>query len=394
MCTGKDDDFCPEETDEPVAAVPAQAVETPEESHLHRRAFLKAAALGGAAIGSLKLGALPGLAHTDTTSPCTAQDIEVSSGVIVNEPCTCTPGGTFPAVAAFTVTNNNNATRRCITLHMGTGGTLAGQDFLLKDASGSSEISGHGTTKVMFANLGTLPCNFGIQCYPGSVVAFQTSASRECTGPLQQYPGGQCRRQEICIVGFSASLDCNPSTAAIDSNCTVPCGGQITLRASAVGGTAGATNIFSFSIKDPDGTVVGTATGTSPQDITITATKSGTYTLTVTDSKGCTRTATVNLTTSSITASLTGTSVSCTASGAVTLTATSTGTGACTFQFLVDGVEKQAASSTNTFIYRPISLGTLDAANHTVTVNVNCSGCTASDSVTVSTCLSTTVTPN
>ena len=91
----------------------------------NRRTFLKAAALGTAAVALLsKSGGEVALAHTDTKSSCTANDIEVLGGQIINEPCGCTPGGKFPAVAQFTVINHNNARRKCITLHMGSGGLL------------------------------------------------------------------------------------------------------------------------------------------------------------------------------------------------------------------------------------------------------------------------------
>jgi hypothetical protein len=296
MCTGNDDDFCPEETtDAAVAPEPDQVEELT--GPMPRRSFLKAAAAGAAGLGAIGLSKFTVSAHTDTSSSCTAGDIEVTGGTIINEPCSCTTGGTFEAIAAFQVTNNNNAARNCITLHLGTGGSLAGRDYLLVDSAGSSNISGNGTSKVMFANLGILPCNFGRECYAGSVVAFRTAQNQQnptCDGPLTRYPGGQCRRLEICIIGFSASLVCA-------TTCDALCGGSLNLVASATGGTAGATNLYTFSLTDPNGTVVETRTGvTSPQTFTVASVINGTYTLTVTDSKGCTRTATRALTTTSI----------------------------------------------------------------------------------------------
>src|SRR5919199_4998249 len=166
---------------EPSASPPASDVEPTAKSSWSRRNFLKAAALGAAAAALAGKGPASVLAHTDTKSSCTAQDIEVSSGIIINEPCSCTAGGTFQAIAAFQVTNNNNAARKCITLHMGAGGTFAGMDFLLNtqpDGSGTSNISGNGTTQTMYANLGTVNCNFSQECYPGSVVAFQTAQNQ------------------------------------------------------------------------------------------------------------------------------------------------------------------------------------------------------------------------
>jgi hypothetical protein len=399
MCTGENDDFCPEVPDEPVEAAPAQAVESLEKSSLHRRTFLKAAALGSAALAFRSSSTL---AHTDTKSPCTAGDIELTGGQIVNEPCECsTP--TFGAVAKFHVRNDNNSRRLNITLHMGTCTTFGGQDFVLRTGtdglSGSCSINGLGAEQDMYAFLGQIPCDFEGVCCPGSVIAFQTAKNQQdaenCAVPLLKYAGGQCRRQEICIVGFGADLTCSTEgcDGAPSDGCEVPCGGTLYLQASATGGTDGANGTYDYVVTAPDGVTTydsGPGQGGS-FCFTITDPQTGTYTLEAFDSNGCARTDTTEVTVGEITVSLDGTSVDCTASGSVSFTATSTGTGSCTYEFFVDGVSQQGPSSENTFIYHPISMGGLDGANHTVSVNVDCSGCTASDSATVNSCISTTV---
>ncbi len=149
------DDSSTDQGTEPVA-------ETEPKSGWNRRTFLKAAALGTAAaalLGRSHLDASSVLAHEDTKSSCTANDIEVTGGQIINEPCTCAEGGTFEAVAKFLVINQNNATRKCITLHLGpTGGSFGGKDFLLTTdpsgdpTKGTSNIGGLGTSQFMYAN--------------------------------------------------------------------------------------------------------------------------------------------------------------------------------------------------------------------------------------------------
>ena len=303
--------------DEVHGITPAPVAEIETQPIWARRNFLKAAALGTAA-AALMGRARPSVAHVDSKSPCKAQDIELTGGAIVNEPCTCTAGGNFDAVAAFEVTNNNNATRKCIAIHLGDGSApLSGQDFYLTvnpDGTGGSSISGNGTKQTMYAQLGKLPCNFSTECFAGSVIAFQTAQNQGDTAcptkPEEKYPGGQCRRQKVCIIGFSAGLECANSDCTDTSNakCTVDCGGNLFLKATA----AGFSSIdcegkdYTFTVTDPDGTTVAKKTGSSPQCLTVAPTKSGTYTLTVTDCKGCTRTASKDITVSDIKATLTG----------------------------------------------------------------------------------------
>ncbi len=383
MCTDNTADFCADCSDEPTSTSPAPPPETTPSSGLRRRTFLKAAALGGAA-AAFTTSRFSVLAHTDNQSSCTANDIEVTGGQIINEPCECA-GGTFQAIAAFTVSNHNNAARNCITLHMGAGGTFGGQDFLLYDDSGSSNIAGLGTTKTMYANLGSVSCDFGAECYDGSVVAFRTAKNQSdttCDGPLTKYPGGQCRRQQICIIGFDASLEC------VGGSCVVPCGGTLSVQASAVGGTQGSNGTYTFVLTDPNGTVVGEVTGTSPQVFDVTGATSGIYTLTAYDSNGCYRTASVEVSTTEITAYLNAEAGGC--DGSVTFTASTDSGGTCTYQFLVGDTEVQNGASAQ-FLYDPVTLGTLDGGTYLVTVNASCGGCEASASTSISSCATSTV---
>jgi type 1 fimbria pilin len=65
------------------------------------------------------LGAAPAAANDISTLPCTAGDVEVvGPGTVVNEPCSCTPGGTFAAVVEFRIRNNTSSGRYCVTLHL------------------------------------------------------------------------------------------------------------------------------------------------------------------------------------------------------------------------------------------------------------------------------------
>ena len=306
MANCQDSEFCPDAEDGAAEPVPGPNAGAESRVGLRRRTFLKAAALGGAAVGGLKLGALSGLAHTDNKSPCSAGDIELTGGQIVNEPCECA-GGTFPAVAQFQVRNDNNANRLNITLHMGPGGTFGGQDFVLRTGSdglsGSCSIGGLGTTQTMYAFLGNLSCDFASECYPGTVIAFQTANnqgdSENCSVPLTKYPGGQCRRQEVCIIGFDADLTCSTvgCGGAPSDGCTVPCGGILYLQASAVGGTVGSNGTYRYVVTAPDGEAFDSGAGQGGSFcFTITNPTSGTYTLQAFDSNGCVRTDTTGVT--------------------------------------------------------------------------------------------------
>src|SRR5207247_8006805 len=76
-------------------------------------------AVAAAMLLVLGLGARPAAANDLSTSPCTASDVEiVGTGLIVNEPCICPPGGTFSATVQFTIRNNTNSGRYCVPLHL------------------------------------------------------------------------------------------------------------------------------------------------------------------------------------------------------------------------------------------------------------------------------------
>ncbi|HEV8632806.1 MAG TPA: twin-arginine translocation signal domain-containing protein [Chloroflexota bacterium] len=396
----------PTEVSAPAEEAPADPLaEAPRERGWHRRTFLKAAALGTAAAALLNgdslginFGPIAALANDLSDSPCTAEDVEiVGPGIVINEPCACTPGGTFNAQVQFTVRNNTSTGRYCITLHLVPDGTVLTQstDLILRDASGSSTAPGksggekfHDT--VMFATIANFPCSVGQVCFgqagvirgkcaPGtcSTVAWNTSPNAaNCTTADQNPPGGQCRHQQICIIGFGATLTCV-------ANCSPGCGGTATLRASVTGGTPP----YTFTVAGSDGSSqsFGPTTETS-HDFDVVVTQNTTYTLTVTDSTGCQRTASTSLQASPITVAL-SVSGSDNCSGQLTFTATVTGGGGTpSFTFKVDGVAKQSGSS-NTFSYGPV----LDGACHTVSVDASSGGCNGSASTTVSQCVTTTL---
>src|SRR5262245_13540741 len=91
-------------------------------------------------------GSVPSAQANDLSdSPCTAEDVEIiGSGIVINEPCTCPPGGTFTATVQFTVRNNTSTNRYCIALHLVPDGAVLNTptDVVLKDASGKSTAPG------------------------------------------------------------------------------------------------------------------------------------------------------------------------------------------------------------------------------------------------------------
>src|SRR5919199_1767530 len=111
-----------------------------------RRTFLKAAALGAAGAALLNkggsgsggiagwhLGAAPALANDLSNYPCTAQDVNVLPGTVINEPCAANScNGTFCALVAFPVQNSTSTGRYCITLHLVGAAGVPSQDVLLR----------------------------------------------------------------------------------------------------------------------------------------------------------------------------------------------------------------------------------------------------------------------
>jgi len=249
-----------------------------------------------------------------------------------------------------------------------------------------------------------VPCNFGEQCYQGSVVAFQTAQNQSdtaCSGPITKYPGGQCRRETICIIGFGASLQCSTSSTCSTTStgaCTVSCGGTLYLKATATGGTQGSNGTYTFTVTGPGGTTVASAPAgsSSPQCFTISNPASGTYTLTVKDSNNCTRTATTTVSAGSITAHLAVSGNSGCNNGVLTFTGSATGcSGTPTFRFKVDSGSFVAGSGTNgnQFTYNPatVSGGGLDTGCHVVTVEATCGNCTDTTTRSVKQCVTSTV---
>src|ERR1043166_4379230 len=128
-----------------------------------RRAFFGAVAF-------LTLSAGAAYANDLSTDPCTAGDVEiVGSGIVINEPCVCTPGGFFSARVQFTVRNNTSTGRYCIALHLVPDGSVLAvpTDLILEDANGSSTAPGksgkenyHDT--VMYADIPNFPCSQGM----------------------------------------------------------------------------------------------------------------------------------------------------------------------------------------------------------------------------------------
>ena len=377
---------------------------------LNRRKFLTAAALGSAAAMMLnegggrllRLGPATALANDLSGKPCTAEDVEIiGTGIVLNEPCSCAPGGKFNAQVQFTVRNNTSAARYCIALHLvdttAGGVTIAGQDVILRRVSDNkSQADGksggesfHDT--VMVGVITDFPCSAGLVCFGQAgvtqgkcaantctTIAWNTSQTAAgCTTADQNPPGGQCRHQQVCVQGFGATLVCK-------SGCTPSCGGTAVLTASVSGGKSP----YVYVLTGTDGTsqtfpASGTTTATS-HDFSVTVTQNTTYTVTTTDSSGCSRSASLQLTATPISVSI-SVSGDKNCDGKLKFKATVTGGSGCSFAWKVDGAS--AGSNSDTLNYDP----TLDGTDHTVSVDVDCGGCTANASKKVNQCVSTTV---
>src|ERR1051325_186834 len=201
-----------------------------------RRAFFGAVAF-------LTLSAGAAYANDLSTDPCTAGDVEiVGSDIVINEPCVCTPGGFFSARVQFTVRNNTSTGRYCIALHLVPDGSVLAvpTDLILEDANGSSTAPGksgkenyHDT--VMYADIPNFPCSQGMVCFgqagvvrgkctPGSctTISWNTSpVAAGCASADQSPPGGQCRHQQVCVVGYGATLACVTNCTAIRGTSSV-----------------------------------------------------------------------------------------------------------------------------------------------------------------------------
>jgi len=384
--------------------------------------MLTVVALGVAcAAGAARFAA----ANDLSTLPCTAGDVEiVGNGLVLNEPCTCTAGSTFNAQVQFTVRNNTSTGRYCIALHLVPDGSYSTTpiDIVLRDANGSSTAPGKSGSErfhdtVMYGTLPNFPCSIGIvtfgspgvtrgKCLPGqcTTISWNTSGgAASCTTADQSPPGGQCRHQQVTIVGYGATLACT-------AGCTPGCGGTTTLRACVTAPTS--RGPFSLVVTGSDGSTAtqstfGDASGTACLDFTVSPSQSPTttYTLTVTDKDGCTRTATQAINVTALTVTITPPSTpGC--NGVLSYSASATGGSGCSFTWTVDGqslatflagggadaarIARTSGSDAASFDFRA-----LDNACHTIGVSCSCptanGTCTGSTSVTAKQCVGSTL---
>src|SRR5436309_1972185 len=279
--------------------------------------FIRRLVIPAAVAAWIIAGAGPRMAAANdlSTDPCTAGDVEiVGAGVVVNEPCSCAPGSMFNAQVKFTVRNNTSTGRYCIALHLIPDGGLITTplDVILRDANSSNTAPGksggenfHDTD--MFGTIPNFTCNTGQVCFGQSgatrgkcapntctTISWNTSpGAAGCTTADQNPPGGQCRHQQVCVIGYGATLSCI-------ANCTVSCGATATLQ----GCVKSPTNRgpFTLTLAGNDGSsqtqsTFGDPSGTTCMNFSVTPSRSPTttYTMTVTDKDGCTRTATTSL---------------------------------------------------------------------------------------------------
>jgi len=390
--------------------------------------FVSRAARGLAAALALAvtLGAQAARANDLSDYPCTAGDVEVvGSGVVINEPCDCSAGNTFSATVQFTVRNNTSTGRYCISLHLVPDGVVLTQplDVILRDANNKSTAPGksggekyHDT--VMFGTIPNFPCNQGVVCFGQAgvvrgkcsvgtctTISWNTSpGNADCTVSDQNPPGGQCRHQQICVVGFGATLACT-------ANCTTACGASSTLQACVSAPME--RGPFTLELTGNDGSsatqsLVGDASGVACVNFTVHPTKSPTttYTLKVTDRKGCPRIATASVTVTPTTATITPPSnPGC--NGVLVYTASVSGQTGCSFTWTVDGaslasflapgsppddarIARVKGTGNNTFEFRA-----LDNACHSIEVSASCSNgtqtpCVATASTSAKQCVNAT----
>jgi hypothetical protein len=168
----------------------------------------------------------------------------------------------------------------------------------------------------MYGAIPNFPCSTGEVCFgaagvtrgkgtPGTLttISWNTSPGASgCTTADQSPPGGQCRHQQVCVVGFGATLQCT-------AGCSVTCGSSSTLRATAVGPAN--RGPFTFTLTGNGTTQTqskfGDPSGTTIVDFTVNPTQSptATYLLTVADKDNCTRTDTTTVAVSTTTTTIT-----------------------------------------------------------------------------------------
>jgi hypothetical protein len=384
-CQSTSDDFCPDvpESTDPIADVTIKDA-------LPRRTLLKAAAVGttvAAIAGRDFFTPAPALADDLSTFQCTANDVRiVGAGQIINEPCNCT--GTFNAEVAFTVENNAASERGCITLHLVPAGGLGQIDVILQGT-----IAGK-TTQTMTGFINNYPCGAGFVCFgsasgdgrrrceAGECSTVSWTVPGQDTCPPDKQISSKCRHQQICIQGRgSAGIDCVA--------CQVDCGGNGTVRISAIGGVGP----FTYGLSD--GQSFGPTSDTS-HDFTVgPITTSTNVTGSVTDGSGCVKsTVQATLTPNAITPSISAAGdTDC--DGVLTFTGSAAGFTGCSFAWTIDTV---AASNTETdgLVVRVNADGTLgyrnlDGTCHTIGVTATCGSCIGTASTTVTQCVTTTV---
>jgi hypothetical protein len=233
----------------------------------------------------------------------------------------------------------------------------------------------------MYAQLTTtIRCDTTKICFPTAVVAFQTAQNQSdaaCSGPITKYPGGQCRRQEICVIGYGVEMKCT-------AGCTPACGGTSTLQAC----VSGRQEQLPFTVvlsndknSNTQTALINSLTKTSPTDEGGTACvafnvqvtdPNTTYTATVTDRANCQRTNSTLLSANPVKiTSASGTPPSC-AGGKTTLSACASGGGSITYEFLENGTALCSnTSSTGCGSCQIV----LSPGTHTITVKASSGAC-------------------
>jgi hypothetical protein len=330
---GAPDEVAPTGAQPTAEGGPGPAAEAPLGFNLRRRGYLAAAALGSAAAALVgrgdgpRFGAMEAFADDLSQFQCTANDVRiVGLGRITNEPCTCT-GPTFQATVEFTVENNANSARNCITVHL-CPVTVNGVPIPQQDVILQGEIAGK-TTRTMTGTL-TFPCGGGLVCFgaEGQDDRGRCDAGVCCTTVSWGVPGqdtcppdrvitSKCRHQRICILGRGVTtLDCDTGTAGVQTNCAVQCGGTATLRLCTTSDAA--LGPFTFTL----GAQSFGPTADRCHDFTvgpITAATT-TFTGTVTDNEGCAKSASVTLTTTPVAAPQLSGALNAGCTGAATFT--------------------------------------------------------------------------
>jgi hypothetical protein len=379
----------------------------------NRRNFFKSAALGSAAAAMYSTGSVfaPLAAYADdlSTLNCTANDVRIPGPAqILNEPCNCT--GVFDAVVQFRVINNTGTMRYCVTVHpcpvtLPNGTVFAPADIVIGDVDAKSD-------KLYNVTIKDYPCGAGLLCFgaagPEADGGFPKGAacpSGECctTVSWDVNPGcptrvlsSKCRHQQVCIQGRgSATLDCAPGTAGVQTTCAVSCGGTGTLRACTT--NSAGLGPFTYELTAPGQTKQTFGpTADSCHDFNVgPLAATTTFTVTVTDKDNCAKSAQATLTVTPLSVQLGVTGGGSCNTGVLTFTATPL-TAGCTYAFKVDGnvVQNLPANDAarNVYVYPADP----DGACHTVSVVMTCgtgaSACPSTpQSRTVSQCVQSTI---